>query len=120
LLRSILLYLVAIGIGLGWLALFDAQPYIAMGLLAAGVITWFILRVTRTARLEAKLSQAEIHGMQAGYIGQRRYMGLKCPNCYTLLRSREDYDEEAFKEGVLRCGKCGQEITLDLNAIKNS
>jgi hypothetical protein len=119
-LRSILLYVLAIGIGLGWLALFDSHPYIAISLLAAGVIIWLILRVTRTARLDYKLSQAEILGMQAGFIGQRRYMGLKCPHCYTLLRSRDDYNEQAFKEGVLQCGKCGQEIDLDLNTIKNS
>jgi len=111
--RTILMYVFGLGLILGWFALMDAYPYLAIAILALAVIIWLVARATRTQRLDWKLSNVDTKGvMEAGTRYGARYEGIRCPYCYSVLRHREDFDEEAYKEGELKCGKCKNEIIL--------
>jgi hypothetical protein len=111
--RTILMYVFGLGLILGWFALMNTYPYLAIGILVIAVIIWLVLRATRTQRLDWKIDNVNTKGvMKANTQYGARYEGIRCPYCYTVLQSRDDYDQEAFKEGELKCGKCKNEIIL--------
>ena len=116
--RSILLTIFGFALGIGILALMESHPTLAVSLLAGAGLIWVIERATRAARLSIQLMKMEEIGMRHATLTHTLYRGFDCPSCFKPLRNRDDFQQEAFKKGTLRCIHCGQEIQLNVKAFK--
>ena len=100
----------------------DATPL--FGLFAiAYLITSYIIGSLNSPQRQLRRRLTEHEKANYRHRGGYMYQGLICPKCGTQLTSGgiaaqagwgvdASFDQQALKEGVLKCGQCGQQLEL--------
>jgi hypothetical protein len=98
-------------------------PLIAMFIIVYGVMGWLIGKANSPERqMRRRLNENEQGNFT--HRGGYHYHALVCPKCGNQLThggpsvgfgnstDAQNFDQDALKKGVLKCGKCGQELRL--------